>query len=466
MAFNFFPAFKLNDFLASNASANEGDVLNVKNRLNALGHYQSPIDEITSMSDNGLFTSIRNFQREKGLTIDGYMRPGGETKTVLNKAIAERPRPDPKTERQEAVIAFAGKYGTPEDKARESFKFSSPFRRVTQPQQSIPHSLTPQASPSSPSTAQTSPSITLNNIPNIPNTVSVDVQKKKPEGIAFRGAVTAQADQARNLAWKNRRFDSGLAVGQQRYFYPHIKEKLVEAIPRPSPQEFPKFKSEWDEYHNAFSGDTTMTSRQQRILGNTFALEGLMAKTENTTPGGFVEKTRRDLIALTGKTDAQVAEFPARQRAYRTLKEHGMIGHGDFDKATPQQVAALHRAYYDDVLATVGGIDVLDSIDDDNAAAAFADTMFMHGRGDGASILQRVINKRRRELGEKIMIDQDGAIGPDVVKEYQRLIGTKESKQRLMQLLADERRQAAPKTGGFIKKGVEERINYFQQGGS
>lgn len=147
MASPYFSPFKLNDLMASNVSVNEDDVLNVKQRLHASGHYEMPSYGMTRYPDNRLFDGIKSFQKENNLTVDGYMRPNGETEKALNKAIAERPRPDPTTERREAVIAFAGKYGMPEDKAREYMAKPSIFKGSRQ-----------QPSPASPQLAQdTSP---------------------------------------------------------------------------------------------------------------------------------------------------------------------------------------------------------------------------------------------------------------------------------------------------------------------
>lgn len=76
---------QLKQLLAGNASADEDDVLNVKQRLNALGHYEVPSYGMTRYPDNRLFDGITSFQREQGLTVDGYMQPGGETETRLNQ---------------------------------------------------------------------------------------------------------------------------------------------------------------------------------------------------------------------------------------------------------------------------------------------------------------------------------------------------------------------------------------------
>lgn len=279
------------------------------------------------------------------------------------------------------------------------------------------------------------------------------LEEKRRQGIAFRDEIKATADQVRRNAWQGSQYHRGNSVDVQRNFFPSIKEDLIKNDP-----------TSWKAYNSGADNGQT-TPRQRRIQGNTFALEGLMRNTDNTTPGGFVEATRTDLMNLAGKSDSELDAYPARRRARDAFTSTGFKNHGDFYKATPQQIAALHRAYYDDVLATVGGMDVFDSIDDDNAASAFADTMFVHGRSKGAKILQQALNAHRAELGERIMLDEDGEIGPDTVKEYRHLIGTKENKQRLMQLLAEKRREERSVKKGD-KSGYDERFSYFEDGGS
>lgn len=80
---------QLNRLLASNASADEDDVLNVKQRLNVLGHYEVPSYGMTRYLDRALFEGIRSLQKTNGLDIDGYMMPEGETETALNKAMTQ-----------------------------------------------------------------------------------------------------------------------------------------------------------------------------------------------------------------------------------------------------------------------------------------------------------------------------------------------------------------------------------------
>lgn len=85
-----FSGLTLQQRLASDATADEGDVLAVKQRLNALGHYEIPSYGMTQYPDHRLFDGIRSFQRDHNLIVDGYMKPGGETEAALNQILAPR----------------------------------------------------------------------------------------------------------------------------------------------------------------------------------------------------------------------------------------------------------------------------------------------------------------------------------------------------------------------------------------
>ncbi len=63
------------------------DVLNVKMGLNRVGYYEEPKYGLTPYPDDQLFKSIKNYQEENDLKIDGIMRPDGETIRSLNKTI-------------------------------------------------------------------------------------------------------------------------------------------------------------------------------------------------------------------------------------------------------------------------------------------------------------------------------------------------------------------------------------------
>lgn len=72
--------------LAQNASSDPTDVYGIKTLLADLGHYPVPDWGVTGVPDRALFEAIREFQRDRGLKVDGVMKPDGETETALKTA--------------------------------------------------------------------------------------------------------------------------------------------------------------------------------------------------------------------------------------------------------------------------------------------------------------------------------------------------------------------------------------------
>jgi len=65
------------------------DVLNAKRVLRELGYYEEPEHGITRYPDTLLVRGIEGFQRDRGLRLDGVMKPGGETEAALQAASLE-----------------------------------------------------------------------------------------------------------------------------------------------------------------------------------------------------------------------------------------------------------------------------------------------------------------------------------------------------------------------------------------
>ena len=78
-----FPERSLKQALASNRPADEDDVRDVKNYLRDQGYYEEPAYGMTPYPDQDLFTAISDYQRDKGLQVDGVMKPDGETQKAM-----------------------------------------------------------------------------------------------------------------------------------------------------------------------------------------------------------------------------------------------------------------------------------------------------------------------------------------------------------------------------------------------
>lgn len=60
------------------------DVLGVKHAMRSLGRYAEPDYGMTGYVDRPLDETIRNYQADRGVRVDGYLSPGGETERELD----------------------------------------------------------------------------------------------------------------------------------------------------------------------------------------------------------------------------------------------------------------------------------------------------------------------------------------------------------------------------------------------
>jgi hypothetical protein len=60
------------------------DVLGVKHAMRTLGRYAAPDYGVTGYIDRPLDRAIRNYQADRGVRVDGYLSPGGETERELD----------------------------------------------------------------------------------------------------------------------------------------------------------------------------------------------------------------------------------------------------------------------------------------------------------------------------------------------------------------------------------------------
>lgn len=79
---------QLNHPLSATSNADPDDVLSAKSAFKQLGYYETPSYGLTPYPDQQLFDGIRSYQKDRGLTVDGYMLPKGETEQSVNKSLA------------------------------------------------------------------------------------------------------------------------------------------------------------------------------------------------------------------------------------------------------------------------------------------------------------------------------------------------------------------------------------------
>lgn len=65
------------------------DVLRVKTALNQLGYYDIGKHGLGGGADDALASAIREYQRQRGLKVDGQMRPGGPTEQDIESVLQD-----------------------------------------------------------------------------------------------------------------------------------------------------------------------------------------------------------------------------------------------------------------------------------------------------------------------------------------------------------------------------------------
>ncbi len=86
------PVYRLKQDLGADRPADMDDVWVTKQNLHLNGYYEIPEYGLTPYPDRPLFESIRKYQAEHDLQVDGVMKPGGETEShMLNHLAAKSP---------------------------------------------------------------------------------------------------------------------------------------------------------------------------------------------------------------------------------------------------------------------------------------------------------------------------------------------------------------------------------------
>ncbi|NUB15132.1 hypothetical protein GAY28_22470 [Azospirillum brasilense] len=181
----------------------------------------------------------------------------------------------------------------------------------------------------------------------------------------------------------------------------------VDESKNPDIPELPNFKVEyfkkqpgaWRNFNEALARVPNLSPNQRLIYAEIFAMEGGMT----THPGsGAASGITQDIL------DRAKEDLPGLEKVRKP------------DQLTVGQRAAIYPYYFDDVLRTVGGRKALAEIGNDEAAAAFADTLFRFGRSRGTEIIQDARNRVFRENGYPEM-PKDRQMGQGALAAYSYL---------------------------------------------
>ena len=85
---------RLNSTIGRHDVVEPEDVLAMKTALNWTGFYEIPEYGLTSTPDEPMFDGIEKFQKENSLSVDGIVRPEGETVEAMNLSIHRNEKSD------------------------------------------------------------------------------------------------------------------------------------------------------------------------------------------------------------------------------------------------------------------------------------------------------------------------------------------------------------------------------------
>lgn len=164
--------------------------------------------------------------------------------------------------------------------------------------------------------------------------------------------------------------------------------------------------ADWTAMKDALDKRRDLTDIQKYNILSLYGWEGGLKKDSKGTIAGLLRTTLKDMGEKTPKSAAEVIN--------------------------------LYQHYFDDAMHTVGGKTTADKIGDAKAGAAFVDTMFRHGVGAGAKVIQQAINDVREKLGQPKIAEGDG-MGPETLEAYRALLKDPETRQALLDALAKKR---------------------------
>ncbi|MDK9720704.1 MAG: hypothetical protein OEL53_05920 [Rhodospirillales bacterium] len=190
-----------------------------------------------------------------------------------------------------------------------------------------------------------------------------------------------------------------------------------------------KQHKDWEMFNRSLDDRHDLGENQKFTLAQIFAAEGGTAKDPaSSASSGILKDTLDD----------------ARKRV------PGLENVKTPSDLTIDQRVAVMKDYFDRNTSTIGGAKALDVIPSPEAAAAFGDTIFRHGSGDGAKAIQLAIN-----AVEKDKVSYDGRMGPETLKAFNELARDPKTREKLFDFLSRERLS--------LTRGQEaERMDHFR----
>lgn len=134
--------FNVGGTISQSSNIKPDDVLKTKSALNAVGRYKVPDFGITDVPDRGMIDGLKDFQANNGLKVDGIMKPGGPTETVLGRTLVnqEISASDLLAQTKAQNAAPVPDVSKP---AQTSWSASAPFREDAKPKKVPPSKIDP-----------------------------------------------------------------------------------------------------------------------------------------------------------------------------------------------------------------------------------------------------------------------------------------------------------------------------------
>ncbi|MCH8098402.1 MAG: hypothetical protein IID53_15170 [Proteobacteria bacterium] len=205
---------------------------------------------------------------------------------------------------------------------------------------------------------------------------------------------------------------------------------------------------EWRNWHKILDGLTddggqkSLSEAEKFIYRQIYVAEGGAKKNNKSTAFG-------------GITDRALKEAQEHEPSLSRVKRSQDL--------TTEQLAAAYRGYFKEVLESYGGRAALNKLADQRTAATFSDTLFMHGRGLGPTLVKEGLKELmktltaedKRRIGLRPLTDASDR--PDTIHNLQRLdaVGLGPA---VRDAITEQRLDVTDKT----EKGKRERIEHFR----
>jgi len=393
------PDFGLHGAIGTGQS-NKGDVLKIRRALQKTGHGRFPRKPATNVTP-GLMEAIEGFQRDFSLKRDGVVEPDGPTERAIGLTLAAM-----ETDGERGLGAMRTLF---QNRARAGLAFRpDPDDRAGMMWRDRTGQLL---------TDDQAEAVTINAKTGSGNS-------RPTVQAAQTAATTGQVAQAAPPSAAPSQSPAGSTPPS------------IVPVPAYRKDTFHRQPGVWSQWSNAVRRLPEASPQERRTYAEIFAAEGGMEiNTVNRSKGGVTRTTLSRLMA-------------AKPIA-------GIVPGTPPEKLPIEKIASVYRAYFDDAFPATGGHRVLSKIGDEEAAAALADTIFVHESDRRGRLIQKAVNAVAPGA-----VQEDNVVGSRTIAAYARLARDPAMRRRLLDALADLRIDAV--RGRPDEKGLRERINHFR----